>query len=41
MNYVNQNALTDLTEIVEQHGQNLLELIPEEAWEAVTIDGSH
>ncbi|WP_053070255.1 extracellular solute-binding protein [Alkalihalobacillus pseudalcaliphilus] len=40
VNYVNQNALTDLTEIVEQHGQNLLELIPEEAWEAVTIDGS-
>ncbi|WP_413377418.1 extracellular solute-binding protein [Alkalihalobacillus sp. 1P02AB] len=39
VNYVNQNALTDLTEVVEQYGQNLLELIPAEAWEAVTIDG--
>lgn len=39
VNYVNQNALTDLTSVIEEHGQNLLELIPEEAWQEVTIDG--
>ncbi|CAG9621148.1 extracellular solute-binding protein [Sutcliffiella rhizosphaerae] len=39
VNYVNQQALTPLTEIVEQYGQNLKKLIPEEAWAAVTVDG--
>ena len=38
VNYKNQNALTDLTDIVEEHGQNLLKLIPEEAWQEVTMD---
>ncbi|MCP1160622.1 extracellular solute-binding protein [Bacillus infantis] len=39
VNYVNQQALTPLTDIVEKHGKNLKKLIPEEAWEAVTVDG--
>ncbi|MED4017849.1 extracellular solute-binding protein [Sutcliffiella cohnii] len=39
VNYVNQKALTPLTDIVKEHGKNLTKLIPEEAWEAVTIDG--
>src|SRR5699024_2390992 len=41
VNYVNQNALSPLKDIVEEHGQNLLELIPDEAWDAVTIDGEY
>lgn len=39
VNYVNQNALTPLTDIVEEHGKNLKKLIPDEAWQAVTVDG--
>lgn len=40
LNYVNQGAFTPLNDVLEEHGKNLLELIPEEAWKAVTIDGT-
>lgn len=39
VNFVNQKALTPLSSIIEEHGQNLLKYIPEQAWQAVTIDG--
>ena len=39
VNYVNQKALKPLSSIVDEHGKNLKKLIPEEAWQAVTIDG--
>jgi putative aldouronate transport system substrate-binding protein len=38
VNYVNQKALTPLSDIVDKHGKNLKKLIPEEAWAAVTVD---
>ena len=34
-----QNALTDLTPLLEEHGPNLLSGISEESWNAVKVDG--
>ncbi|GAB2570986.1 extracellular solute-binding protein [Gracilibacillus alcaliphilus] len=40
VDYVNQNALEPLDDLLKEHGQNLLDNIPAEAWENVTIDGN-
>jgi putative aldouronate transport system substrate-binding protein len=37
--YVEDQALMPLDELLEQHGQDLLNIFPEEAWEAVTFNG--
>lgn len=38
-NLVSKDSFVDLTEVLEKFGPNILEVIPEEAWEAVTYDG--
>ena len=39
INYVNQKAFQSLNDAIDKYGANLKRLIPEEAWENVTIDG--
>lgn len=41
VDFVRQNAFTPLKAILEEHGQNLLELIPDDAWQSVSIDGEY
>lgn len=36
---VNKNSFVDLTAVLEKFGKNILEVVPQEAWDAVTVDG--
>lgn len=40
VNYVKQKALQPLNEYIDKYGPDLKKNIPEEAWQAVTIDGN-
>lgn len=39
VNYVNQKALQPLDDVLDKYGTDLKKLIPQEAWDHVTIDG--
>ncbi|WP_284645524.1 extracellular solute-binding protein [Paenibacillus silviterrae] len=39
INMVNQKALQPLNDAIEKHGADLKKSIPQEAWDAVTVDG--